>query len=136
MKYKTGKNLKKAPTGKNIFAPDKEYGKNSTCEEYFMCPARISNDPKDCPLGICHLHAPNGKEFSLGCILCRDEKQKELDDAQRELDRKHEDILMMLQRLNYGNVRDPFANLEEEPCWMCLYNFISQRVRSWPKTKR
>jgi len=109
VKYKTGKNLKKTPTGKNLMKSGKGYGKKSTCEEYFMCPARISNDPKDCPLRLDHLHAPNGKEFSLGCILCRDEKQKEHDDAQRELDKKHEDILLLLHRISYGNIRDPFA---------------------------
>ncbi len=109
VKYKTGKNLMKEGTGKRIFKDGSVYHKSSTCEEYFMCPARISNNPMDCPLRLAHLHAPNGTEFSLGCILCRDEKQQEHDDAQRELDKKHEDILLLLHRLDYGNIRDPFA---------------------------
>jgi len=92
-----------------------------------MCPARLSNNPADCPLGIDCMHAPNGTEFSLGCILCRDEAQKEIDDKHREEDAENADILSLLTRMNYGNVKDPFSRPRGTKLWETFVKFHRTR---------
>merc|ERR1712196_226149 len=94
-----------------------------TCDEYFMCPARLTGDPRDCPLGLDHMHAPNGTEFSLGCILCRDEKQKGIDEQRREEDKRNADILSLLIRMNYGNISDPLRRPRGTKLWESFVAF-------------
>ena len=71
MEYDDGKNKLKPPTGKYTM---KAYTSDmvTTMDEYLTCPAQLSGNPKDCPLGI--LHDETGEEFGMGCSMCRDER--------------------------------------------------------------
>ena len=71
VEYDDGKNKLKPPTGKYTM---KAYTSEmvETMDEYLTCPAQLSGNPKDCPLGI--LHDETGEEFGMGCSMCRDER--------------------------------------------------------------
>jgi len=49
VKYKTGANIKREPSGKNT---DTKYEDGSTAVEYITCPAHISGKVEDCPLKV------------------------------------------------------------------------------------
>ena len=79
MKSSDGSNLKKPPTGKNR---DRAYDEKTveTIEEFICCPAQLSGEAKDCPLGM--LHPCNGKEFGMGCSLCSEEAHRKREEMQ------------------------------------------------------
>ena len=71
VEYNKGVNKLKPPAGKYT---EKAYDpkKIKQYTEYLTCPAAISGNAKDCPLGI--IHAPNGEEFGMGCSMCQDQR--------------------------------------------------------------
>eukprot|EP00501_MAST-03F_sp_TOSAG23-6_P000492 GSMAST32.ASY1.ANO1.506.1 assembled CDS len=104
-KYKTGKNVKKLSSGLNT---NTSYAKDNDDEEYVACPGIQHNDPLLCPLRC--RHPPNGIEFGLGCTLCNDERQKNMDEARRVEDKRNKDILEFLDRMRHpafvGSTKD------------------------------
>ena len=66
VEYKKGINKLKPPTGKFLEAAY-DHAKIKDYDEYLTCPAQLSGNPKDCPLGI--LHANTGEEVGSSFLL-------------------------------------------------------------------
>ena len=66
VEYQKGINKLKPPTGKFLEAAY-DHAKIKDYDEYLTCPAQLSGNPKDCPLGI--LHANTGEEVGSSFLL-------------------------------------------------------------------
>ena len=78
VEYKTGVNKLKPPSGK-FTERDYDHNRIKDYDEYLTCPAQLSGNPKDCPLGI--LHAPTGEEVRISSFVAVFQKTSSLPDS-------------------------------------------------------